>query len=360
MGVMQVMRSLLMAQPHRESIVGTNGIATFDDDFKGLMKLTVPFTPVQDGSGDPSPDNVRPISGWTGCEIKESGKNLLDQSLSLSRSIINSSSKKITANANYKVVYFKLKPNTNYIVSHAHGATLFFGLTKVMPATNVQCYEYIVLTNYNSYAFNSGDYKYVCLSCASTTVQMQLQLGQTATSYQAFKGKTIPITFTDPTTGDPMTVYNGTLTLNEDGSADLLVGNWILREMSKFSSISAPSATSGLYAHAFDLKNWTTSWDKSGGQANMLCDVGVVGQSASNYHIWGVNSTSDMYFYDDTISTVAEFKTKYAGCYILYRGKGANKTYHFDNVGQLKSFIGQNNVWTDLNGDPTVGYWKHG
>ncbi len=37
----------------------------------------IEFSPVQAGSGDPSPDNVREITGWTGIEIARSGKNLV-------------------------------------------------------------------------------------------------------------------------------------------------------------------------------------------------------------------------------------------------------------------------------------------
>lgn len=36
---------------------------------KPLDSLKVAITPVQSGSGDPSPDNIRPISGWTGCNV---------------------------------------------------------------------------------------------------------------------------------------------------------------------------------------------------------------------------------------------------------------------------------------------------
>ena len=31
--------------------------------------LVIDIDPVQSGSGDPSPDNIRPISGWTGCNV---------------------------------------------------------------------------------------------------------------------------------------------------------------------------------------------------------------------------------------------------------------------------------------------------
>jgi hypothetical protein len=34
-----------------------------------IKELKVAIEPVQSGSGDPSPDNVRPITGWTGCRV---------------------------------------------------------------------------------------------------------------------------------------------------------------------------------------------------------------------------------------------------------------------------------------------------
>ena len=44
---------------------------------KPAKKLLVNFEPVQDGEGDPSPENIRPISGITGCNISHTGKNLM-------------------------------------------------------------------------------------------------------------------------------------------------------------------------------------------------------------------------------------------------------------------------------------------
>lgn len=45
---------------------------------KALSGLTAAFSPIQSGSGDPSPSNVRSISGWTGVTIGHSGRNLLN------------------------------------------------------------------------------------------------------------------------------------------------------------------------------------------------------------------------------------------------------------------------------------------
>ena len=41
------------------------------------LDVKTTFEPKQEGSGDPSPDNVRPITGWTGAKLTRCGKNLL-------------------------------------------------------------------------------------------------------------------------------------------------------------------------------------------------------------------------------------------------------------------------------------------
>ena len=45
-----------------------------------MQKCEVSLEPIQSGSGDPSPTNVRPITGWTGCEVNVSNENLFDKS----------------------------------------------------------------------------------------------------------------------------------------------------------------------------------------------------------------------------------------------------------------------------------------
>ena len=43
-----------------------------------LKSCVVSIEPIQSGSGDPSPDNVRPISGWTEAKLWGTGENLID------------------------------------------------------------------------------------------------------------------------------------------------------------------------------------------------------------------------------------------------------------------------------------------
>lgn len=54
--------------------------ATFSDGAAANVKaLSVTITPTQAGSGDPSPDNVRPISGVSSVTVTRTGKNLIDK-----------------------------------------------------------------------------------------------------------------------------------------------------------------------------------------------------------------------------------------------------------------------------------------
>ena len=58
--------------------VGPVPLATFDASVADmpLKELLVNIEPVQEGSGDPSPANIRPIIGWTGCNIYRSGTDM--------------------------------------------------------------------------------------------------------------------------------------------------------------------------------------------------------------------------------------------------------------------------------------------
>lgn len=73
------LRQGLAAQPHLVSVPSA-AIASFSTDFPAkLDKLQVGIDLVQTGSGNPSPDNVRPITGWTGLTAYRGGLNLLDR-----------------------------------------------------------------------------------------------------------------------------------------------------------------------------------------------------------------------------------------------------------------------------------------
>lgn len=71
-------KEIVLGSYHTDSASGA--VAAFDDgaDNIPVKDLTINIKPVQSGSDDPSPTNVRAIGGWTGVVIKRFGKNLLE------------------------------------------------------------------------------------------------------------------------------------------------------------------------------------------------------------------------------------------------------------------------------------------
>ena len=67
------------------------------------------IVPVQEGEGDPSPDNVRPITGWTEANLWVSGKNLWDNDFALNPDN--------WASGTYNCLRLPLAPNTTYTLS---------------------------------------------------------------------------------------------------------------------------------------------------------------------------------------------------------------------------------------------------
>ena len=57
-----------------------NPLTFLTDLARPLKSLVASFLPVQSGSGDPSPTNVRSISGWSGVNVWHTGVNLFDES----------------------------------------------------------------------------------------------------------------------------------------------------------------------------------------------------------------------------------------------------------------------------------------
>lgn len=66
--IQKAKRKIILNQPHVESTSGT--IAKPETDMIGKIKeCKIHFMPVQQGDSDPTPDNIVPITGWTGINV---------------------------------------------------------------------------------------------------------------------------------------------------------------------------------------------------------------------------------------------------------------------------------------------------
>ena len=148
------------------------------------------------------------------------------------------------------------------------------------------------------------------------------------------------------------TLYGGTVTLNEDGSADLVADRIVVDipnlRWSKYGSDQ-------LYFCKFGYKIDTSK---------VVCDIYKTVEEnfpkPIDYAVGSSRSASYnqmLFIHDSRYETIEDFKAGSANTQLIINAESP-QTYHFDNIGQLNSFLGQNNIWHDMNGGITVEYWN--
>lgn len=171
-------------------------------EYKSLVKLKTTFSPKQAGTGDPSPDNVRPISGYDNVQVTRCGKNLvdipkIDQSIP-STSVFVKLSVPITISANYsdatlsKIVWrFKidfLDGSSLYAIDDKLNGTVgshaTFNGTQENPITSI---------TYRGTKITSGEIS-----------NIMCNIGSTPEPYEPYQGNDYTLTL-------PETIYGGTV-----------------------------------------------------------------------------------------------------------------------------------------------------
>lgn len=212
-----------------------NPMTFVTDIARPLKSLLIPFSPQQEGTGDPSPQNIRPILPWNGLTVLCWGKNLLKMSA-------ETLMYKSTSNISFEYT------ETGAIISvRQTGGTYGFGLFKILLITPamvgvrfvhhsddtfasdalISCDEYG--ENRTSVSGNNGIIKesdvgkylafraYVAESAYGEMREIknvQVEIGQTTTAYEPYK----PITETDidfPALGKNL--FNKNSVIRQDG-----------------------------------------------------------------------------------------------------------------------------------------------
>ena len=194
-------------------------IATFvDGSDNPLKELEISIEAVQSGSGDPSPTNVRPISGYSAVDVIRCGKNLINvgetrtQTVGgLTITVNNDGSVHAQGTASFGVGFS--------LVGENGGEPLFYlknGYKYTIQETNIQINGTTAKAGMASpvtFTANEGDYvSYAWLyfsqgTTVNATYYPMLELGATATAYEQYNDSTYNIDWQD----EAGTVYGGTL-----------------------------------------------------------------------------------------------------------------------------------------------------
>lgn len=168
-------------------------------EYKTLEKLEIKFSPKQAGTGDPSPDNVRPISGYDEVSVNVRGKNLLDMPLPYSFS--PDTSTRFSWDLDLTGT-FAFSTQIDYTEVGTSSSALFGyvvdGSTKYLSTNNASNGKVI-----------SGHLSKLSLinwsNSTGTISEIQLELGSIPTAYEPYQpGTTATLTL-------PETIYGGTV-----------------------------------------------------------------------------------------------------------------------------------------------------
>lgn len=336
-----------------------SAIASFNDgaDNIPVENITVQIVPYQEGIGDPSPDNIRPIYGWTGANVTQSKNQFLtvisnNRTVNgitlLSNSSNNSLSISGTATSNTGLSIYNIET-----FSSATDVTIL----DLPTISSTNAYWYVYDTTSNAQIGDNFDKGGVTRTIPANhacvlAVFIKNNRGITVT----IKPKavdiytTIPISWQtevgtvyggslDVTTG-VLTVDKKSVTLNEDS-------NWTMYAEGKFFcpaiSVNEASLTTG--------------------GAGYLCNqyrVAGTGDSQSSHivqdkRVYGQRGYGRFWVYDSTYSTLEAFQTALESnaLQIVYP-LTTPITIQLDPV-TISTLLGQNNIWADT-GNVSVGY----
>lgn len=314
----------------KKSIANTpTDIASFDDGTANPMpSLEISIEPVQSGSGDPSPSNIRPISGWTEAKVTRCGKN-----------ICNIGSVSFTRYERYTLL---LPPGT-YTLSSAitstdtDGNDCYFGIYDASDSLligarltrNDRTSHTFTLSSNSSYIIlYAGHNSSQSVGDDATWANVQIEVGSTATTYEPYNGTTYTIDLDGTRYGGTLDVTSGVLTV-EKLMIDLGSLVWVIDD--RFAN------------HQF----YTNALSDIDYNKNVLCSSYkpvIASWSANVNETIGITSTGQILCVDNNYATASDFRTAMNGVQLVHE-LATPQTYQLTPV-QVTTLL-QNNIFAD-------------
>ena len=314
-----------------ETVVGT----------EQTKSCEVTFSPIQSGSGEPSPSNVRPISGWDSLVLNQCGKNLCPIEYLGGTGASNT----FTLKAGSYSLSFRLLGTAKYSTSEISvrdGVSLNVPIRVSGHSVGERLSNTFTLTNDTTvYLFNSN---VNTDSNSKSCDQIQIELGSVSQYEEYVTPTTHTATFSE-------TVYNGSYDFvtgegtSNYGMVDLGDLNW--------------NYNNTLYSYGFF---YTQQLSYMANNYNRLCSQYVIVETGRNNltqdKVIGsyndVDKKNQLAIRDDSYTDATAFKTAMSGVQLCY--ELATPTEITLTAEQIELLKGQNVLWTDSNGNITLKY----
>lgn len=328
-------------------------IATFvDGSANPLKELKISIEAVQSGSGDPSPTNVRPITGFSTVDITRTGKNLFDKNnVTFSAGVIlNDGSISTIGSYIHTDNFINVKASTNYILSgqiislSTYNSVAFYDESRAFVDRFVPS-----IFGINAAFTTPNNCRYIRFNAASDAYNVntiQLEEGTTATTYESYNGNTYNIDW-QSTAG---TVYGGTLNVK--------TGELIVTHLKKLGS-ECVWQVQDISIHVYYTSSFNTI--KKEGNTNIICDSYATSNATTvtnmnNLTIKGRASDGNIYIRNDNYTTLENFTSAVANVGIMFELK-TPITYQLTPT-EIRSLLGINNVWADCGAITELKYTR--
>ena len=402
--IQKAKRKIIMNQPHVETITGD--AVSFTTDMKAPLKeCKVSFMPVQEGSGDPSPSNVRNISGWDGVSVKQCKKNFIIEDDPLNPNAnYGHNSTGVTKYSEEEQGFYDEPPGISY-TAHATGKNglsydkvrLFIAPSDMTVVFSIE-YKNVGTTygirlhksssrltdihgnadsTWHRYSqvisLSKGDYLKLLIYDKIYWRNIQVEIANSVTDYESYQGTTYSIDWTD----DAGTVYGGYV--------DLVKGELVATHLAFVMDGTNYTVSTGGAINTTTNMARAYSYIGEGGIQNLPNGKSNTGIYASNkYVIHGLDSgTSDSVTDEgvycgtgkpyvrvvvnaDNLSDVSSASAIVNSINEWLQSNPVQICYQLETPityqltpQQLITLKGQNNLWADTNGTTEIKFWKH-
>lgn len=213
----------------------SGSVVSISDARKRYAKsLSVALEPIQSGSGDPSPTNIRPISGTSSVTAVRAGKNLLDLSSLRGGNFDNAYSFPAANIATGG--YFPIKGSQTYALSQESYPDGSFGrYLRFYDADKTQISSLNIYTKSTATFTAPNDARYLRVMWYSVNiftslndvvgVHPQIEIGS-ATAYEPYQGISVTLSLGQTVYGGSVDLVSGVLTVTKAKIALRGIGNW--------------------------------------------------------------------------------------------------------------------------------------
>lgn len=293
-------------------------------------------------------ENICPISGWSSVEVTGAGKNIAN--MTYGDKVPSISTGKMVSSYGWSSDFCKLDKNTKYVLSSNLSSryVLFYDKDKTYLGYTVNYSTTGYILNNSAYWNNTAYIKLRVDAASTATMDVQLEVGSTATSYEAYNADTETISLGQTVYGGKLNVTTGELTVDRalveyDGSSD---ETWAYASAYGGFRVTISDANINGIPSSQVISNRFVGSNSRG-----TADKDIEGKMLT----YASASDNTYLFFTTQITDLSEWKTWLSENITQVEYPLATPTTIELTPTEVDSLLGANNIWADC-GDSDVVY----